>query len=106
MPFCAVSLGTAPVFSDSEGNPITEAVRSVVENTAAGENVDAVGPGVAIEPSTSPGLQDRGLFYQCRRTGGTLTLNQLAVAVGIPAQASNLSPYPDSKCVMAGFSGF
>ena len=41
MPFCAVSLGTAPVFSDSEGNPITEAVRSVVENTAAGENVGA-----------------------------------------------------------------
>ena len=41
LPFCAVSLGTAPVFSDSEGNPITEAVRSVVENTAAGENVGA-----------------------------------------------------------------
>ena len=39
LPFCAVSLNTAPVFSDSEGNPITEAVRSVVENTAAGENV-------------------------------------------------------------------
>ena len=34
-------VGTAPVFSDSEGNPITEAVRSVVENTAAGENVGA-----------------------------------------------------------------
>ena len=41
LPFCAVSLGTAPVFSDSQGNPITEAVRSVVENTAAGENVGA-----------------------------------------------------------------
>ena len=41
LPFCAVSLNTAPVFSDSEGNPITEAVRSVVENTAAGENVGA-----------------------------------------------------------------
>ena len=41
LPFCAVSLGTAPVFSDSEGNPITEAVRSVVENTSAGENVGA-----------------------------------------------------------------
>ena len=41
LPFCAVSLGTAPVFSDSEGNPITEAVRSVVENTPAGENVGA-----------------------------------------------------------------
>ena len=41
LPFCAVSLGTAPVFSDSEGNPITEAVRSVVENTAAGEKVGA-----------------------------------------------------------------
>ena len=41
LPFCAVSLGTAPVFSDSEGNPITEAVRSVVETTAAGENVGA-----------------------------------------------------------------
>ena len=39
LPFCAVSLNTAPVFSDSEGNPITEAGRSVVENTAAGENV-------------------------------------------------------------------
>ena len=41
LPFCAVSLGTAPVFSDSEGNPITEAVRNVAENTAAGENVGA-----------------------------------------------------------------
>ena len=41
LPFCAVSLNTAPVFSDSEGNPITDAVRSVVENTAAGENVGA-----------------------------------------------------------------
>ena len=39
LPFCAVSLNTAPVFSDSESNPITEAGRSVVENTAAGENV-------------------------------------------------------------------
>ena len=39
LPFCAVSLDTAPVFSDSEGNPVTEAGRSVVENTAAGENV-------------------------------------------------------------------
>ena len=36
LPFCAVSLNTAPVFSDSESNPITEAGRSVVENTAAG----------------------------------------------------------------------
>ena len=39
LPFCTVSLNTAPVFSDSESNPITEASRSVVENTAAGENV-------------------------------------------------------------------
>ena len=39
LPFCTVSLNTAPVFSDSESNPITEAGRSVVENTAAGENV-------------------------------------------------------------------
>ena len=39
LPFCTVSLNTAPVFSDSEGNPITEAGRSVVENAAAGENV-------------------------------------------------------------------
>ena len=39
LPFCPVSLNTAPVFSDSESNPITEADRSVVENTAAGENV-------------------------------------------------------------------
>ena len=41
LPFCAVTLDTAPVFSDSEGNPITEVGRSVVENTAAGENVGA-----------------------------------------------------------------
>ena len=39
LPFCAVSLNTAPVFSDSESNPITEAGRSVEENTAAGGNV-------------------------------------------------------------------
>ena len=39
LPFCTVSLNTAPVFSDSESNPITEAGRSMVENTAAGENV-------------------------------------------------------------------
>ena len=39
LPFCTVSLNTAPVFSDSEGNPVTEDGRSVVENTAAGENV-------------------------------------------------------------------
>ena len=41
LPFCTVDLNTAPVFSDSESNPITEAGRSVVENTAAGENVGA-----------------------------------------------------------------
>ena len=39
LPFCTVDLNTAPVFSDSESNPITKAGRSVVENTAAGENV-------------------------------------------------------------------
>ena len=39
LPFCTVSLNTAPVFSDSESNPITEADRSVVENTAADEHV-------------------------------------------------------------------
>ena len=39
LPFCTIDLNTAPVFSDSESNPITEAGRSVVENTAAGENV-------------------------------------------------------------------
>ena len=39
LPFCTVSLNTAPVFSDSESNPITETGRSVVENTAAGENL-------------------------------------------------------------------
>ena len=41
LPFCTVDLNTAPIFSDSESNPITEAGRSVVENTAAGENVGA-----------------------------------------------------------------
>ena len=41
LPFCTVSLNTAPVFSDSESNPITETGRSVVENTAAGENMGA-----------------------------------------------------------------
>ena len=41
LPFCTVDLNTAPVFSDSESNTITEAGRSVVENTAAGENVGA-----------------------------------------------------------------
>ena len=41
LPFCTVDLNTAPVFSDSESNPITEAGRSVVENTAADENVGA-----------------------------------------------------------------
>ena len=41
LPFCTVDLNTAPVFSDSESNPITKAGRSVVENTAAGENVGA-----------------------------------------------------------------
>ena len=41
LPFCTVDLNTAPVFSDSESNPITETGRSVVENTAAGENVGA-----------------------------------------------------------------
>ena len=41
LPFCTVDLNTAPAFSDSESNPITEAGRSVVENTAAGENVGA-----------------------------------------------------------------
>ena len=41
LPFCTVDLNTAPVFSDSESNPITETGRSVVENTAADENVGA-----------------------------------------------------------------
>ena len=41
LPFCTVDLNTAPVFSNSESNPITETGRSVVENTAAGENVGA-----------------------------------------------------------------
>ena len=41
LPFCTVDLNTAPVFSDSESNPITETGRTVVENTAAGENVGA-----------------------------------------------------------------
>jgi subtilisin-like proprotein convertase family protein len=35
----AVTLNTAPVFSDSEGNLITETVRSVAENTAEGQNI-------------------------------------------------------------------
>ena len=39
LPFCTVDLNTAPVFSDSESNPITETGRNVVENTAAGENL-------------------------------------------------------------------
>ena len=47
LPFCTVDLNTAPVFSDSESNPITETGRSVVENTAAGENVGA--PVAAID---------------------------------------------------------
>ena len=54
LPFCTVDLNTAPAFSDSESNPITEADRSVVENTAAGENVGA--PVAATDPDTGDTL--------------------------------------------------
>ena len=59
LPFCTVDLNAAPVFSDSESNPITEAGRSVVENTAAGENVGA--PVVATDNN------DDTLNYALRR---------------------------------------
>ena len=54
LPFCTVDLNTAPVFSDSESNPITEAGRSVVENTAAGENVGT--PVAATDPDAGDTL--------------------------------------------------
>ena len=54
LPFCTVDLNTAPAFFDSESNPITEADRSVVENTAAGENVGA--PVAATDPDTGDTL--------------------------------------------------
>ena len=76
LPFCAVSLNTAPVFSDSEGNPITEAGRSVVENAAAGENVGAPVTATDVDmdiPTYTLGGEDAASFDIDSMTGQLMT---------------------------------
>ena len=76
LPFCTVSLNTAPVFSDSEGNPITEVGRSVVENTAAGENVGAPVTATDVDmdiPTYTLGGEDAASFDIDSMTGQLMT---------------------------------
>ena len=103
LPFCAVSLGTAPVFSDSEGNPITEAVRSVVENTAAGENVGAPVTAMDADNDTltySLGGTDMASFDIDPSTGQLMTKAALDYEAKASYEVTVTATDPDSASDM------